>query len=653
MIAQHFDNIWAYIDSITDINQAESSLKDGISKELVYNALTQRGIPTYDQFQDEGLYEYLIGDTNNGSFAYTSADGATMISASNNSSLPKGDITKEVWKRLYHNAPYLLKTKGTERGIKALMACYGVPESILHVKEYGGPQADKTGFRTFSYPKTSKMATHLDAATGAGTSDGIIRIVNFFVTSSYVDGIKYGRAVQTRILPDYNDDIIPIYNFKANTTDTDVLLFVSRSIDTSVVGDASASFGKLIIVTGSDNRAFNDDNVIFESNAVPFYNRGIWNISMVFNSGSEEGNDIQAYATQTTFHKNTYVAEVDIDGTNFFDGPNWEVLGSSPWLHIMPGDSKANLINRSSGSAIQEVRVWGEKLTKDTIVSQSLSPFNYNGNTISSSYDNLLIRFPLGSDLSTDGEKVAFIPSGSFNKAPNCNHWAYQKFLGSFDVPLYLGNFIEVSETHHLTTPDTVGSSMVSNKVRIDKGTVDNNWLSPFSSTETSTQDRQPLDYSDLGVFFSPTFEINEDIIYTLGGFRLDDYIGDPTHYTSGSYPDLKELQYTYNRKTDKRFNFYDYIRMIRDFAPAKANLKTGLVIEPHYLERIKHKGLNIDYTQEKIHVAQYAGTGSISSTNETEHLINIDVESYLDGSEGIVENNATNSVLSKKLTLI
>ena len=33
----------------------------------------------------------------------------------------------------------IIKTKGTERGIKALIACYGIPEPILHVKEYGGP----------------------------------------------------------------------------------------------------------------------------------------------------------------------------------------------------------------------------------------------------------------------------------------------------------------------------------------------------------------------------------------------------------------------------------------------------------------------------------------------------------------------------------
>ena len=63
----------------------------------------------------------------------------------------KKDISKEIWKRLYHNAPYLLKTKGTERGLRALMSCYGVPSTVLNVKEYGGPLKDKTDYKTFSF----------------------------------------------------------------------------------------------------------------------------------------------------------------------------------------------------------------------------------------------------------------------------------------------------------------------------------------------------------------------------------------------------------------------------------------------------------------------------------------------------------------------
>ena len=207
---------------------------------------------------------------------------------------------------------------------------------------------------------------------------------------------------------------------------------------------------------------------------------------------------------------------------------------------------------------------------------------------------------------------------------------------------------------------------MVSDKVRIDNGTFDDNFLDPFISVETSPQDRQPLDYSDVGVFFSPTFEVNEDIIYTLGGFRLDDYIGDPTHYTSGSYPDLKTIKDIYTQKLEKRLGIGDYIRtiqffdhtlfkMIKEFVPAKANLKTGLVIEPHYLERMKIAGTNVDYEQLPEHLVNPGVlTGSISSTNEQVHDVFIDVVDYIDdGSYSTaVENVAQVNRLSKFYTL-
>ena len=317
-------------------------------------------------------------------------------------------------------------------------------------------------------------------------------------------------------------------------------------------------------------------------------------------------------------------------------------LQGGPTFDIGGGDVIGTLLGAYTGS-LQEYRTWTEKLTKDTIVTQSLSPFNYNGNTVSSSYEALEQRLSLGSNNKT-------LNPGNQNQAPN---------------PIGVANVIAtktitIEETHHLTTPDTVGSSMVSDKVRIDNGTFDDNFLDPFISVETSPQDRQPLDYSDLGVYFSPTFEVNEDIIYTLGGFRLDDYIGDPTHYTSGSYPDLKTIRDIYNQKTRTKLGIGDYVRtiqffdhtlfkMIKEFVPAKVNLKTGLVIEPHYLERTKISGTNVDYEQLPEHLANYSPSGSISSTNESINDAVIDVVDYIDdGSYSTaVENVAQQSRLS------
>ena len=54
------------------------------------------------------------------------------------SSPPEGDISKEITKRLIGSMPYLLKSKGTIGALKGIINCYGIPSSILRVREYGG-----------------------------------------------------------------------------------------------------------------------------------------------------------------------------------------------------------------------------------------------------------------------------------------------------------------------------------------------------------------------------------------------------------------------------------------------------------------------------------------------------------------------------------
>ena len=645
MVGQHFDGIWAYIDSIPDKNQAYSGLNDGISKEFVFEALRERGIRAYSQFEDSSIYEYFLGDDGTGTFQYEATDGSTMVSASNDGSIPKGDISKEIWKRLYHNTPYLLKTKGTERGLKALIACYGIPETVLHVKEYGGPLVDKTGFRTFSYQKESRMLSPAD---------------DDYVISDTLISRQTSQTLQTRFLPTKGSTTaFDIMSFAGNSGNTnDIVIGISQSLNNTKLD--SGSFAHLVIASGSlADPSAGRIKAISSSLLGPIFNGEVWNLSVILNSGSDRGNTIEAFATNTTFNKNTYILSCSLDTPEFFaSGAGYPFYITTVGSTKPIGDNSQNgtLLAPFSGS-IQEFRSWDEKLTKDTIVTQSLSPFNYNGNTISSSFEALRTRLSLGScnrDLS--------LLTGSKNQAPNKTFTDISNNLAQVPSTVTLTT---IEETHHLTTPDTVGSGMVSDKIRIDNGTFNDNFLDPFISTETSPQDRQPLDYSDVGVFFSPTFEVNEDIIYTLGGFRLDDYIGDPTHYTSGSYPDLKTIRDIYTQKLEKKLGIGDYIRtiqffdhtlfkMIKEFVPAKANLKTGLVIEPHYLERTKIAGTNVDYEQLTEHLAEYSPSGSITSTNETVHDVFIDVVDYIDdGSYSTaVENVAQAGRKSRYYTL-
>ena len=181
MIGQHFDNIWIYYKDVTNRYSAENNPFVGISMDQVANALRSFGIQLYTNTSiADSVYSSLLGLNQTGSnLPVTSSNYATVIQSSSSiyplpgndwlsaslflppfgeekinqyvisfisgspttssfQTLPESQLTGEIYKRIYHNLPYLLKTRGTERGVKALIATYGIPADIMPVHEYGG-----------------------------------------------------------------------------------------------------------------------------------------------------------------------------------------------------------------------------------------------------------------------------------------------------------------------------------------------------------------------------------------------------------------------------------------------------------------------------------------------------------------------------------
>ena len=739
MVGQHFDQVWIHIKHMTEINDTHH--KRGVSKELVYFTLKSLGVEAFDQFENSNLIEYILGQGTTGSAFYDTPDSQTLVSASNEGSIPKKDISKEIWKRLYHNAPYLLKTKGTERGIKALISCYGIPSTLLNVKEYGGPVKDMTGYKTFSYEK-SGLALNGDSGTGGHFIK--IPYSSSLIDTHFTDDQQHKKTVEFRIKPNRLETNQHLFSLSGSTDtvgiqylgyDQHLLLIPYTGNDISSSGDAN-TYGKLQYTDlGRDTGAVSTS---FTPN-FPIFNGDFWNI-FINASGEDQfgivsSNDlaINFGAYQANFNKNIFriTSSLAITSSNITSLP-WGLNGGGAkeayfgGLSPNPESEYSDIdILRYSGS-LQEIKIYvGENLNDDTLTKHALEPFMYAGNTTSSAYDNLILRLPLGSNdqqdsssfhpnidinflsrISTVAETAgnplnpeladtAFATSiaasatiNSSNKVTftadpgtdrvfpitptlvvgkeyivsatisdysdltpgpdtcgfdavggilsserrtsngnigptvftadggdirifanldvgcvieNISIKEYNPFLISFKSNMSTQKWEEVIETHHHPTPDTVGISMTSEKVRIDEGIIDDNLLSTTIKSEVSSLDRQPQDFEDLGVFFSPTTEINEDIVYQLGAFRLDDYIGSPlpSAQTASNYKDLKQIKDTYFKKVKRRYNYWDYVKLIQyidhtlfklveQFVPAKANLKTGLLIEPHYLERTK-----------------------------------------------------------------
>lgn len=161
MIGQHFDNLWLYSKAVTDKYDGDNRLDRGISKDLVAEALKNFGVKLYTSNKStEELFSMFIGQgyqagdeiINN----HISATIAGTIDPILQSSFDS--YQKEIQKRMYHNLPFLLKSKGTERGLRALINCFGISSDILTINIFGGRNTEKLPF----YGDYQSTSTSLD-----------------------------------------------------------------------------------------------------------------------------------------------------------------------------------------------------------------------------------------------------------------------------------------------------------------------------------------------------------------------------------------------------------------------------------------------------------------------------------------------------------
>ncbi len=618
MIGQYFDETWLFSRNITNIKNTTNIINKGISKDLLYIALQNLGLEVFDQFDSTNLFEYVLGQTTSGSLFYnvqhyvtgSNVASETLVTASNDGSIPKEIITKEVWKRLYHNLPYLLKTKGTERGIKALISCYGIPETILNIKEYSSQ------IEPLSEPKKFKYDKFKYVLNGESTNTG------YFIetpwSSSLTDTLSSSaKTVEFRINPYRSTSQYHLFGLSGSNATLDPHLVLTPSTTDVILSDDKTQFGKLDL--------YINNTVAASTSNFPIYNGNFWNVFIGTEGTSGSSADIKFGAYQTNFNKNIFhytasISQTEANRALTFGDPyssSADNIGGA--LHAYFGGVPANAAAAYntvdtltySGSLSEVKYYFGELLSHNTLKTHANDPSTYAGNTTSSAYDNLVLYLPLGSNLIKN--------SSSFH--PNRD----VSYLGMNDgVSSSMTSQIwkDIKETHYLHYPNSLGSTINSDKIKIDiSSSINDNILSPYVRAEESKLKDTTYDLNDLGIFFSPQQEINEDILYNLGNIELDDYIGDPRHQTSSNYKDLTNLQNKYFKKIKKghKYNIFDYVKliqhfdytlfkMIENFVPAKANLKKGLLLEPHILERNKHFSYNPTIREEEVRSGTISG---------------------------------------------
>jgi len=638
MVGQHFDILWTYIGGITEKYNADNRLDYGISKDLVADALRDLGITIYqNNFSTQNIYSSLLGITSTNSLlnipnttnTLPAATGLeyinTYVTASSTSSLvPLDDANKEIYKRIYHNLPYLLKKRGTTAGLRALINLYGIPDTVLRINEFGGQDRknadDWDNWQdTFNY---SFYVTDVDQSIYTPAvlyPSGIPNTIMVRVKSP-----KLSEVVSPEVIP------TPFTN--------NIMLMCSNT----PVGYEPIEFYSALVVeyTGSGLTSGSYSGSIYDpyyqyatvkwipnisypqysaSAYIPFYNEDWWSIMVTVNPDID--NNVYTSSLYVKQKGNSQGASyIRYEQSQQILQPNvalapWETIITPYPYSFLIGDTEINSVGATVRN-VQELRYYSTVVSESIFDDYVMNPYSIESNQISgsqSSYNSLRFRAPLGSDLDTTSPatKTSIHPSitGSKTSTPTASFSD-----GSSTYASYKFNYQKNQEYIYQKQPNAGIKIAVSDKIKLSSTTLPiGNTLSPYISIQQNLAASQSytrdVNYTEAG--FSPQDEINDDIIDQLGYFNFGDYIGDPRLESSSytSYPDLDSLRDSYFVKYTKNYNVQDYIRlikyldnslfkMIKDFVPARTGLASGVIIKQHLLERNRTRPAQVSWTR-------------------------------------------------------
>jgi hypothetical protein len=605
MIGQNFDNVWIYLKDVTNKFDADNRLNYGISKDMVAQAIRDLGVNLYqNNFSESDIYSALIGLTTSGStllipYATSSLPTPTgyeyintYITASNTQE-PLDDVNKEIYKRIYHNLPALLKKKGTPESLRLLINIYGIPDTIFRINEFGGKSNDITNTwdnfqNQFNYAYNTNGNGFVKVPIKNSSFGGTVQGAYMFRFKT--SGVPINTGFSQSLLR-YETSVGDAFNVVLEYTGSG---YTSGSYSGSII-DPYYQYGTLKLLRSTNSASL----------YLPFFDGGWW--SVLVNAST-----IPGIADRGIYAGNSIYGGYDGNSIGFYD----KSIGFSVGNNLtnshslsLPASGSLTLNGKtytSFSGSLQELRYYGTYLSESIFYDFIMNPYSIEENRIRD-YDSktypLKFRAPLGSVLDNDisqTTRTSIHPSvtGSYSSVSSFTLGSTYSLSGSF-------SFIPNTEIIYQDQFSVGVKNAITEKIKIVNTVYPSgDTLSPYISIQQtsyiSESFNRDVNYVEAG--FSPQDEVNDDIISQLGSFNIGEYIGDPRQVSSSLtyYPDFNRLRDEYFSKYISNYNLWDYIRlikfydnslfkMIKDFTPARASLATGIIIKQTLLERNKY----------------------------------------------------------------
>jgi hypothetical protein len=518
MLGHHYDILYTYISHMTLINKREENPKLGMPNELLYSVAKQFGWNLTSGNQSQELWQYVLG---------TSEAGLPLTGSNTvgDPSVPGRDMTYAIWRRIVNNLPLLLKSKGTKRSVQALLSCYGIPQSLISINEYGGPRIDRA-------PVYEKL--NFDYALDLiGSPSGSVT-VNYATTVN---------SVELRFRPDsvITNPLLP----------TTMNLF---NIGSNVVTiDFNSGTKGIMKINGTGSAAIE----LFD---------GSWVSTLL----RQNGTNLDLITKKSKYGK--IIASVSASATSSFTTTGTLTLGS-----LTSG-------SRFVGQ-LQELRLWSTSLQDSAFENHVKAPAAYNAN--SDAYAELQFRLPLTqkinhtatSSLSGAQPKPSTISASFAGWTLSTPYDSIEETYYYDAVSLGVGTFDD--NKIRLEDNDLVGSLDVKTRAersQFDKAPLDSKKLGVYFSPQTMIDEDiiAQLGFTELDQYIGDPGESDSNSYPRL--------IRAAREYWK-KYQNKNNINSYINMFTLFDLSFF---KQLEQLLPARAEKLLGILIQPNILERNK-----------------------------------------------------------------
>ena len=398
LAGHYFDDIIPYIDEYTNQYNKSQELSAGLSKDLLYLIGQNLGFEFENGAAIDDLWNYTLGTDVTGS-VNTSYQTSTA------------DTMKETWKRLINNLPFLVRTKGTERCLRALITCFGIPETILRIKEYGGHEGgfDKKSDLVYDRFYYAFVAGYNGQTSGLPAQQ--IKVPWSQLTGSGA----FPQTIEMRVR--MADNQTKDQTIMEVPNKWKIRAFQSGSEKHIGFMLASASAAGPVYVTSSVSTS------IYDTDTEDPYTDQDTRWHHIALRREAQSDDVATDQTYTLIVKTTKYNKVvsTVTSSLFIDGntsASFNASFATPdtgglWI---PGSGSYNLTDSHSmdlfSGSIQEFRMWSSELQDAILDNHALTPTSFQGNTdgiftgSTSSFDSLLYRLTLGTDNKKTLDKI-------------------------------------------------------------------------------------------------------------------------------------------------------------------------------------------------------------------------------------------------------